>query len=144
MKWRVEASVGYLTESSISFSGRWGLINSPWWSFTPERADCISQPDPVIGNALYKNARELYLWSGIKLRVRAYNAFLQGQFRESKVELDYGRIESWSVDAWLGVTWQASDEYRIGYVLRYQTKELKDELERRDLIWAGLILSRDL
>lgn len=144
LKWRVETSVGYLTEASIALSGRWGLINSPWWSFTPERADYVSQPAPVIGNALRQGVRELYVWGGVKLRARAYNVFLQGQFRDSEVELSSNQIEHLNAEAWVGLTWQISNEYRLGYVIRYQTQELKSELESRDLVWGGLILSRDL
>lgn len=144
LKWRVETSVGYLTEASIALSGRWGLINSPWWSFTPERADYVSQPAPVIGNALRQGVRELYVWGGVKLRARVYNAFLQGQFRDSHVELSSDQIEQSNAEAWVGVTWQMSNEFRIGYVIRYQTQELDSSLENRDLVWGGLIVSRDL
>lgn len=144
LKWRAEVSVGYLTESSVSLSGRWGLINSPWWSFTPERADYISQPAPVVGNALREHVREFYLWGGVKIRARGYNAFLQGQFRDSEVEMNSSDIKKWNAEAWLGITWQLSNEYRIGYVLRYQTQELTSDLQSRDLVWAGLIVSRDL
>jgi len=144
LKWRAEASAGYLTEASVSLSGRWGVINTPWWSFTPERADYISQPSPVIGNALRAGTRELYVWGGVKLRASAYNVFLQGHFRESDVEVDADRIERLVGEAWLGLTWQMSREHRLAYVLRYQTQEIKDGPASRDLLWAGLVFSRDL
>lgn len=70
LKWQLEASAGYLTEGSIALSGRWGAINTPWWSFTPERADYVSQPAPVIGSSVRDN-RELYVRGG-EARVRAY------------------------------------------------------------------------
>src|SRR5690606_19037844 len=60
LKWRTEASVGYLTEASIGASARWGRINTPWWSFTPERADYVAQPAPVIGTSVGGSARERY------------------------------------------------------------------------------------
>lgn len=144
LKWRVEASVGYLTEASVALSGRWGRINTPWWSFTPERADYVSQPAPVIGTALRENVRELYAWGGIKVRARAYNAFLQGQFRDSDVEFSSDEIEQVTAEAWIGVTWQVSPVYRLSYVARYQTAELERGVGSRDLRWAGFIISRDL
>jgi hypothetical protein len=144
LKWRSEVSVGYLTEASVSLSGRWGVLNTPWWSFSLERADYVSPPAPVVGTALREGMRELYVWGGVKLRARAYNAFLQGQFRESEVEVSSSRIERLIGEAWLGVTWQFSPTYRVGYVVRYQTREIKDGPASRDLVWAGLVFSRDL
>lgn len=144
LKWRSEVSVGYLTEASVALSGRWGVLNTPWWSFAPERADYVSQPAPVVGNAVRAGRRELYVWGGVKLRARAYNAFLQGQFRHSEVEVSASRVERLIGEAWLGVTWQFSQTYRVGYVVRYQMREIKDGPASRDLLWAGLVLSRDL
>jgi hypothetical protein len=144
VKWRTEVSAGYLTEASVALSGRWGVLNTPWWSFTPERADYISQPSPVVGNAIRDGVRELYLWGGLKVRARAYNAFLQGQFKDSTVEVDSSRVEWLIGEAWAGVTWQLSRQYRVGYVVRYQTREIKDGPASRDLLWAGLVFSRDL
>jgi len=144
LKWRAELSAGYLTEASVAVSGRWGVVNTPWWSFTPERADYISQPSPVVGNAVRAGVRELYVWGGLKVRARAYNAFLQGQFRDSAVEVATDRVERLIGEAWAGVTWQISQEYRVGYVVRYQTREIKDGPASRNLLWAGLVFSRDL
>lgn len=144
LKWRAEASVGYLTEASVSVSGRWGLINTPWWSFAPERADYVSQPAPVVGDAVRAGTRELYAWGGVKLRARAYNAFLQGQFRDSAVTIDAGRMERLIGEGWLGVTWQVSARDRLSYVIRYQTAEIEDGPASGDLLWAGVAFSRDL
>lgn len=144
LKWRTEISAGYLTEASVAVSGRWGLINTPWWSFTPERADYISQPSPVVGNAVRAGMRELYVWGGLKVRARAYNAFLQGQFRDSAVEVAAHRVERLIGEAWAGITWQFSEQYRVGYVVRFQTREIKDGPASRNMLWAGLVFSRDL
>lgn len=144
LKWRTEVSAGYLTEASVAVSGRWGFVNTPWWSFTPERTDYISRASPVAGNAVRSGIRELYLWGGLKVRARAYNAFLQGQFRDSDVEVGVHRVERLIVEAWAGITWQPSEKYRVGYVVRYQTREIKDGPASRNLLWAGLVFSRDL
>lgn len=143
-KWRTEVSAGYLTEASVAVSGRWGFVDTPWWSFTPERADYISQPAPVVGNAVREGVRELYVSGGLKVRARAYNAFLQGQFRDSAVEVEANRVEWLIGEAWAGITWQPSQRYRMGYVVRYQTREIKDGPASRGLLWAGLVFSRDL
>ena len=142
LKWRAEASAGYLTEASIAFTGRWGLINTPWWSFTPERSDYIAQAAPVVGGTLHGNVRELYVWGGVKARAIGYNVFLQGQFRESDVKVSSNDIERVVGEAWAGVTWQVSRAYRVGYAMRYQTKEIKSNAAR-DLLWGSVIVSRD-
>ncbi|MGB1560040.1 MAG: lipid A-modifier LpxR family protein [Sinimarinibacterium flocculans] len=79
LKSSVAGSVGYITDASASLSIRWGRINTPWWSFPPERVEYIAEPAPVIGgNDIRPGSRELYVWGGVKLRARLYNAFLQG------------------------------------------------------------------
>jgi len=143
LKWARQASVGYQTEAAVSVSGRWGRINTPWWSFTPDRAEYVSEPAPVIGSSTRPGARELYLWAGAKVRLRAYNAFLQGQFRSSEVEVEADGIERWVAEAWVGITWQFAPRWRVSYVLRHQTPELKGGAGDRSLTWGGLILSRD-
>jgi hypothetical protein len=144
LKWRVEGSVGYLTEASVALSARWGTINTPWWSSAPERADYVSQPAPIIGAPMRKGVRELYVWAGLKARVRAYNAFLQGQFRDSAVTVPYSRTEQLIGEAWLGVTWQVSRACRLSYVARYQTPEVEHGPGGRGLLWAGLMITNDL
>jgi len=144
IKWGRQASVGYQTEASLSLSGRWGRINTPWWSFTPDRAEYVSEPAPVIGTSTRSDVRELFLWAGLKLRLRAYNAFLQGQFRPSEVEADSSDIERWVGEAWIGVTWQFSRLWRVSYVLRHQTAELERGAGNRSLTWGGLLFSRDV
>ncbi|HEX7079740.1 MAG TPA: lipid A deacylase LpxR family protein [Gammaproteobacteria bacterium] len=143
IKWRTEASVGYVTEAAISVSGRWGRINTPWWSFAPEHGDYVLQPSPVIGTAVRDDVRELYLWGGVKIRARAYNAFLQGQFRDSDVEIDGDAIERITAEAWIGVTWQPAPVLRLSYAARYQTAELERGPGSRDIRWAGFIVSRN-
>ena len=146
LKWRTEASVGYLTEASIGASARWGRINTPWWSFTPERADYVAQPAPVIGTSVGGSARERYAWAGIKVRRRLYNAFLQGQFRDSAVEFSSQAIEPLVVEAWLGMTWQISRVFRLSYVVRYQSDARRvvaaipgtDRSHQPDIPWIGV------
>lgn len=134
-------SVGYLTEATASLSMRWGKIMTPWWSFTPERAEYIREPAPVGGNPSDRQ-REIYGWAGIKARARLYNAFLQGQFRDSPLTYDYEDIRPLIGEAWLGMTAQVGDEYGLSWVVRYQTSELRTEPGDRDLFWGSIFISR--
>ena len=88
-----ETSVGYLTEASYAVSTRFGAINSPWWTFAPERVDYLAQPTPLAAGSA-DGRGEFYVWAGAKVRLRAYNAFLQGQFRDSVHTLSGERSES--------------------------------------------------
>jgi hypothetical protein len=134
-----ELSAGYLTEASYAFSTRLGAIRSPWWSFNPERVDYIARPSPLAGTR--SGANELYVWAGAKLRLRAYNAFLQGQFRDSDHTFSHGELNQVIGEVWLGVTGQISSDTQVSYVMRYQTAEIRDGIGSRDPLWAGVTIS---
>jgi hypothetical protein len=138
----VAVSAGYLTEASVAVTLRWGRIHTPWWSFMPERAEYMKEPAPVFGGASRDGPRELYAWAGIKGRARLYNAFLQGQFRDSDLSYDFDDTRPLIGEVWAGVTAELASGYRLSYVLRYQTSELRAGPGDRDLFWGGLSLSR--
>lgn len=77
-----ESSAGYISEASYAVSARLGDIHSPWWSFNPERADYLGRTASVARRR-DGATRELYVFAGARLTLCAYNAFLQGQFRDS-------------------------------------------------------------
>ena len=135
-----EMSAGYLTEASYAVTARLGLIDSPWWTFNPERFDYISQPAPVAEPRAGSRG-ELYFWAGAKVRLRAYNAFLQGQFRDSAYTLGAGDINHVIGEAWLGVTSRLSNATQISYVVRYQTAEVRTAAGHRSPVWGGLTIS---
>lgn len=144
IKYNVDVSVGYITDVSVSTTFRFGLINSPWWSFTPEKADYISEATSVIGSKVNAIKNELYIFMGAKTRLRLYNALLQGQFRDSAVTFDMDELERVIHEAWAGVTWQLDARTRISYQHRFQTNEIRHGTGSRHLLWAGLIFSRSL
>jgi hypothetical protein len=131
------ASAGYLTEVNSAWTLRWGRISAPWWSFTPERAEYMMEPAPVLGAG-----NEFYLWAGVKARARIYNAFLQGQLRDSALAYDFEDTRPLIGEAWLGLTRQFASGYSLSWLLRYQTSELRTEPGDRDLFWGGISVSR--
>ena len=138
-------SIGYITEGSAALSWRWGRINTPWWAGSPDRVEYIAEPAPSTGGSVMNpGSRELYVWGGVKAHARFYNAFLQGQFRDSDVDYGYHDVRPLIGEAWLGVTAQIVGEYRLSWVMRYQTSELRPEPGDRSLVWGGLVLSHDL
>jgi hypothetical protein len=138
VKTTVQGSVGFLTETSASISLRAGRFNSPWWGFAPELTDYMAAPVP---NESYRGGRELYVFAGARVKARAYNAFLQGQFRHSDVRYAGDEIEPLLAEAWLGVVTQILDQTQLSYALHYQTAELRDGPASRDSLWGAVQLT---
>ena len=138
VKTTVSGSVGYLTETSAAVSLRVGRFDTPWWSFTPELADYIAAPTPVESLGVQ---REAYFFAGARVKARAYNALLQGQFRHSDVRYSYDEIEPIVAEAWVGVMTQLFPNTELSYALHYQTAELREGKAARDTFWGGVQLA---
>jgi hypothetical protein len=134
-------SVGYLTEAGLALSTRQGQISSPDYRFNPE---LISYGERVVDTATRASGPEHYFWGGASLRVRAYNAFLQGQFRHSDHSLSASETRAVIAEAWVGYTARLSTDFVLSYVLRVQSSEIKRGEGDRTLVWGGLTLSRQL
>jgi len=141
VKSTVQASVGYLTEASWSLSMRTGRIHSPWSSFNPELA---SYGEKSSYSSSAKSVSEHYFWTGVAIKTRAYNAFLQGQFRDSAVTYEHHQLNPLLVEAWAGYTFAFRQGYRISYVLRGHSSEIKDGAGDRNLLWGGIIIARSI
>lgn len=138
----LEAGLGFTTDVRASISGRVGLINTPWWSFTPHQSEYINLGQTLGDNASRKpNPPELFLWAGLKVRYSFYNAILQGQFRDSPVTFNRDQLESVIVNAWLGITKTFSNGMGISFVAQAQTNEIKGP-DRSNPVWGGLIISQ--
>jgi hypothetical protein len=138
VKTTVQGSVGFLTETSASISVRAGRFNSPWWGFAPELTDYMSAPVP---SESYRGGREIYVFAGARVKARAYNAFLQGQFRHSDVRYAGDEIEPLLAEAWIGVVTQILEQTQLSYALHYQTAELRDGPASRDSLWGAVQLT---
>jgi hypothetical protein len=138
VKTTVQGSVGFLTETSAAISLRAGRFNSPWWAFAPELTDYTSAPVPTES---YRGGRELYVFVGARVKARAYNAFLQGQFRDSEVRYTSDEVQPLLAEAWIGVVTQILDQTQLSYALHYQTAELRDGPASRDSLWGAVQLT---
>ena len=138
VKTTVQGSVGFLTETSAAVSVRVGSFDTPWWSFAPEMSDYIAAPTPVESLGVQ---REAYVFAGARIKARAYNALLQGQFRHSDVRYSYDEIESIVAEAWIGVMTQLFSNTELSYALHYQTAELREGKAARDTFWGGVQLA---
>jgi len=138
VKSTVQGSVGYITEASWSLSARAGKIRTPWVSFNPELTSYGEKSNP-IGSV---KDSEQYVWAGISLKMRAYNAFLQGQFKDSAVTYQSDEINHAIVEAWLGYTIGFGDGYSFTYAIRGHTSELKQGNGDRNVVWGGVLLAK--
>ena len=133
-------SVGYLTEFGAALVFRDGLISSPDNRFNPElmaygeRAPGVSAP----------GGSESYFWGGLSVKARAYNAFLQGQFRDSDHELTANDLNILLAEVWGGYTHSFLGGSEISYVLRVQSSEIKSGTGNRTLAWGGIVFSKRL
>lgn len=134
-----QLSLGYLTEASYALSFRTGHINSSWWSFDPELASYGEYSS--VGSSRIRGP-ERYWWGGVTLKLRVYNAFLQGQFRHSEVSYTSSQLRPLLAGAWLGYTFAMDNGWRFSYWLRGHTSEIKEGRGDRSLLWGGIAVSR--
>ena len=135
-----QASVGYITEASFGMAARIGEFDTPWYSFRPQFNDYSEKSANLAG--IKKGTNELYFWAGFNLHARLYNSFLQGQFKQSDAAFSASDVRPFVADAWVGVTKQFTSGWRLSYLLRGQTSELKSELADRSTVWGGFIVSK--
>lgn len=134
------ASVGYLTEAGIALSTRHGLIASPGHRFNPE---LISYGERANEAAVSPNeGDEGYFWSGVSIKARFYNAFLQGQFKHSEHTLDSDEAPPLLAEAWVGYTASIVRDVKFSYFLRAQSSEIRRGIGDRSMVWGGFVLSQ--
>lgn len=138
VKATVQGSVGFLTEVSGALTLRLGRFDSPWWSFVPELTDYIAAPSATDAR---RSRSEVFMFAGVKLKARAYNAFLQGQFRDSTVRYSFDEIEPLVAEAWVGFVTQLFEQTQVSYTLNFQTAELRDGPANREALWGSVQLS---
>lgn len=133
------ASVGYLTEAGIALSTRQGLMSSSQ-RFNPE---LVSYGERVNELAMTQDqGKGSYFWGGISVKARAYNAFLQGQFKSSEHTLHSDELRPVLAEAWVGYTVSMGHRHKFSYFLRAQTSEIRQGAADRHLVWGGFVISR--
>lgn len=134
-------SVGYLTEASAAISMRWGRIQSPWWAFNPELGDYAAAPVAPFSESAFGGPSETYAFVGARVKLRAYDALLQGQFRDSDVTIAGDDIARIQAEAWAGITSVFSD-WQLTYSLHVASREITAAPAARTLVWASVSLAR--
>lgn len=137
------ASIGYITDVGFGFYGRAGTIYSPAWSFNPHLTESIMIGPPVASSHKVGSSTESYLWAGVNLRYRIYNALLQGQFRDSQVTLSADQIRPLVLEGWVGYVRSLRGNYQINISVRANTSELKVG-EQRAPVWVSIVIGKHL
>lgn len=140
-KLTLAGSAGYLTEAAAAVSMRWGRIQTPWWSFNPELGDYSPAPVAPVGGPGPGSPPELYGFVGARVKARAYNALLQGQFRHSDVRVAGSDLARVQAEAWVGVT-SAASQWRVTYSVHAASREITAAPADRTLLWARISLAR--
>ena len=131
-------SVGYITEAAWSLSLRAGKIHTPWVSFNPE---LTSYGEKAVPSDLGR-VSEHYFWTGFALKARAWNAFLQGQFRDSAVSYDSDELNHGIVEAWVGYTVALHNGYSFTYSIRGHSSEVREGAGDRAVVWGGILITK--
>ncbi len=135
-------SIGYVTQAKAGFNFRYGWITSDASTFAPDYAEYVNMGVPTTKESTTETfPHELFLWGGVQGRVRAYNAMLEGQFRDSAVTFDRGDLNSLIGEASVGLTCGFQNGFRLTLSVRGRTPEI-DEGEAQRPIWGALIISQ--
>ena len=140
-KWTVAGSVGTVTEASLALGTRWGRVESPWWSFAPEENMYVQETQPVPPELGLDAPPELFAFAGIRAKLRAYNAYLQGQFRHSDLSYDEGSLNQVLGEAWAGVELRTPSGWAVQYLARWESPELRSGLGSRSFVWGSIEVS---
>ena len=121
-------SLGYQTNLHIGAALRAGSIKSPFWSLPY---------DPVNrGNFLpAKSKNEWYFWAAFRAHLVAYDALLQGQFRDSTVTFEAGDIERLVYDGAAGLTLGFGNS-QLTFSTNIKSADIK--IMDRNQIWGSI------
>ncbi len=80
----------------------------------------------------------MFWYGGVRLKVIAYNALLQGQFRESAVDYAAADLKPVVAQAWLGYRHYWTRHSTVGVEFRVQTAELDMPQGGRPALWGSV------
>lgn len=117
----VETAIGFTTHVGAGVNWRRGRIKSPWWSSLPDHTEYIS-----LGDLKPYGARgEWYFFAGFRMQYRLYNAFVQGQFRESTVTFSRKELQPLIPEGWGGLAASLSANTEIALRLHSRRSEIR-------------------
>lgn len=128
-----EANLGFQTNAAFGLMARLGMQRGPFWS-TPY--------DPVNrGNFVPSpQRRQLYFWTAGRLRAVAYDALLQGQFRDSEVTVGGSDMRRLVWEGAVGVT-GGLPGVQLTFAINAKAGDTRLAKAPDEHIWGGLYLS---
>jgi hypothetical protein len=141
-KWTLAGSVGTVTEGGIALQVRWGRIASPWWAFSPEQSVYMQETQPAPPRLARASSPELFALTGVRFKLRAYDAFLEGQFRHSDFRYSSSSLNHALGEVWLGAEFRTSSGWELRYLARWQTPELRSGIGSRSLLWGSVEVAK--
>jgi hypothetical protein len=87
-----EGMAGYYTNLAGGVRGRFGWFQSEFWDFDGAPLGSVAQAAGVPKEASI-NRLEFFFFGGLQARVVAWNALLQGQFKENPYEIPSADVE---------------------------------------------------
>jgi hypothetical protein len=130
----VSGSVGYITDASYGIGFRLHQRGRNWWGSS--RSDFLPQLDEPEMTDDFEG-----FFGGVRVRARAYNALLQGQFRHSDMTFAGSDLNRVLGEAWLGATTNVKD-WHLKYTLRLTTTEVRRGSADRSHLWGAVVLSK--
>lgn len=136
-----DMSVGYYTNASVAGAVKFGRINpsKPFWS-TLIGLNPQSDAAPITTLSDSRKAEpepELSFVVGARLRAVAYNALMQGQFRNTDHDFEPSDIERAVLELSLGLNWEVSRQGIWSFTCTQRSAEHKRD-ERRAHRWCGI------
>jgi hypothetical protein len=141
-KWTLAGSIGTVTEASAALNARWGRVESPWWTFTPEENTYVQETQPIAPRLTAHAPPEIFAFAGVRLKLRVYNAFLQGQFRHSDLSYGEGNLNPVLTEGWAGVQFRTASGWALQYLARWQSPELRSGIGSRSILWGSIQVSK--
>jgi hypothetical protein len=78
----------------------------------------------------------------MRLKARAYDAFLQGQFRHSDLTYGEGDLNPVLGEAWAGVEFRSASGWAVQYLARWQSAELRSGVGSRSFLWGSVAIAK--
>jgi len=135
----LKGNLGYLTDLGWGISGRLGRINSPWWSDNPLLEDYAERGSVHATRGASRH--QFYLWGGLFVRTRVYNALLQGQFRDNPVSYSRAQLYPVIANVWVGLEYVLGGGIRLGYSWHGETAEVRHGKGSRNMTWGNLSIT---
>ncbi len=135
-------SVGSVIQLGGGVNFRIGRISNASWQPKPDYAEFINLGSPVAKTENQPTSvNDLYFRAGLQVRLRGYNALLEGQFRDSAVTFDRSELRKVIGRGSAGMTWEFQSGTHLSFTGHARTPEIRDTEDSLP-IWGSVILTQ--